>query len=185
MSYYNFYMGLNWRVGIHFGQNVAKNIDIKNSSYKSCLELNFLQKTQWTYTFISPRSEARRLQRLPFLKNYNVLEWEKRFTLGPNSAKNTYNIKKCLQQKLFRIKFSTNNSTDAYLYLPKEWSKGRGTFAIFKINYNVLVWESRFTLGLNASKSTDCIEKCFKQKLYKIKFPLKNSVGAYVYFPQY
>ncbi len=44
--------------------------------------------------------------------------------------------------------------------------------------------ESRFTLGLNAAKSTNCSEKCFKQKLYKIKFPMKNSVDAYACLPR-
>ncbi len=43
---------------------------------------------------------------------------------------------------------------------------------------NVLEWESRLTLGLNAAKSTDCIKKCSKQKLYNIKFPIKNLVGV-------
>ncbi len=33
-----------------------------------------------------------------------------------------------------------------------------------------------FTLRLNAAKSIDYIEKCFKQKLSKIKFSTKNSV---------
>ncbi len=49
---------------------------------------------------------------------------------------------------------------------------------------NALKWESRLTLELNAEKNTDCIEKCFKQKLYKIRIPAKNSVGAFLYFPQ-
>ncbi len=41
-----------------------------------------------------------------------------------------------------------------------------------------------FFLGLKASKIIDYIEKCFKQKLYKIKFPTKNSMGPYLYLPQ-
>ncbi len=32
----------------------------------------------------------------------------------------------------------------------------------------------RFTLRLNTAKSTNYIEKCFKQKLFKIKFPTKK-----------
>ncbi len=52
------------------------------------------------------------------------------------------------------------------------------------VYYNVLEWENRFTLGLNTAKSADCIEKCFKQKLYKIKFPTKNLVVACVYLHQ-
>ncbi len=34
-----------------------------------------------------------------------------------------------------------------------------------------LEWESRFTLGLNGAKNTHYINKSFKQKLFRIKFP--------------
>ncbi len=40
------------------------------------------------------------------------------------------------------------------------------------------------TLGLNAAKIIDYIEKCFKRKLRRIKFPTKNSVDADLYLPQ-
>ncbi len=40
---------------------------------------------------IFPRTGVRGLQRLPFLKIFNVLEWERRFPLGPNAAKNASN----------------------------------------------------------------------------------------------
>ncbi len=40
------------------------------------------------------------------------------------------------------------------------------------------------TLGLNAAKIIDYIEKCFKWKLCGIKFPAKNSVEAGLYLPQ-
>ncbi len=39
-------------------------------------------------------------------------------------------------------------------------------------------WESRFTLGLNAAKTNDYIRKCFKQKLFEIKFLTKNLVDT-------
>ncbi len=38
------------------------------------------------------------------------------------------------------------------------------------------------TLGLNAAKIIDYIEKYFKRKLRRIKFPAKNSVKADFYF---
>ncbi len=57
----------------------------KKDSNKSCSELNFQTKTYRTYMSISLRSGSTGLQRLSFLKFYNVLE----------SAKNTYYIKKC------------------------------------------------------------------------------------------
>ncbi len=42
----------------------------------------------------------------------------------------------------------------------------------------------KFILGLNAAKNTDYIEKCFEQKLRRIKVPKKNSVDEYLYVPQ-
>ncbi len=47
----------------------------------------------------------------------------------------------------------------------------------------VLELKSKLFLGLKASKIIDCIDNCFKQKLYKIKFPTKNSTGACLYLP--
>ncbi len=38
-------------------------------------------------------------------------------------------------------------------------------------------------LGLNAAKIIDYIEKYFKRKLCRIKFPAKNSVEADFYLP--
>ncbi len=50
------------------------------------------------------------------------MEWESRFALGQDSAKNIDYIEKSFKQKSFRIKFPTKNSLDIYLYLPEEWS---------------------------------------------------------------
>ncbi len=49
--------------------------------------------------------------------------------------------------------------------------------------YSVLEWESTFTLGQNTAKSSNYIEKCFTQKLSKIKFSPKNSIDANLYLP--
>ncbi len=57
---------------------------------------------------------------LPFLKYYNAQEWECIFTLGLNTAKDTDYIEKQFKQKLYRIKFPTENPVEAYLYLPWE-----------------------------------------------------------------
>ncbi len=51
------------------------------------------------------KMEIRASKNVPFLKYFNALEWESRFTLGPNATKNIKDIKKCFKQKLFRIKF--------------------------------------------------------------------------------
>ncbi len=79
----------------------------KNTSNKSCSELNFLQKTQETHMSIVLESRARGLQRLLFLKYYDVLKYENRFVLGLNAVKNSDYVTKCFKQKLFRVKFPT------------------------------------------------------------------------------
>ncbi len=85
--------------------------------YQKILRTKIVQ-TYWTYSSISSRIGARGLQRLSLVKYYNVLEWESRFTLGLNAAKNTDYFKKFFK-KLFRIKYHTENSVknslDAYL----------------------------------------------------------------------
>ncbi len=48
--------------------------------------------------------------------------------------------------------------------------------------YNALEWGSKFTIGLNTAKNIDYIEKCFKRKLRRIKFPTKNKLK---YFKNY
>ncbi len=82
-----------------------------------------------------------------------------------------------------KLKFLPKNSVDSYLYLPQGWSYRAPNICHFLNDDNVLKWRGRFTLMLNAAKSTDFIEKCVKQKLYKKKFPTRISVGACVYLP--
>ncbi len=41
-------------------------------------------------------------------------------------------------------------------------------------DHNLLEWEYRFTLGLNAATNTDYIKKRFEQKLFRIKFSRKK-----------
>ncbi len=50
----------------------------------------------------------------------------------------------------------------------------RGSKDVQYLKYNMLEWESRLILGLNAVKNVDYIEKWFKRKLRKIKFPTKT-----------
>ncbi len=56
---------------------------------------------------------------------------------------------------------------------PQKWSYRAPKIATFEI-------ESRITLELNPAKNTDYIRKYVK-KLFGIKFPSKNSMGAYLY----
>ncbi len=76
--------GMEWESSFKVQQ--CKNIVSKNASNKNCLELNFLHKTQWNHMSLSSRSGARGLERLPWLKYYNVMKWESRFTLRLNTA---------------------------------------------------------------------------------------------------
>ncbi len=50
--------------------------------------------------------------------------------------------------------------------------------------YYVLELECRFTLRLNTAKNINYMKKRFKSKLFRIKFPTKNSLGACVDLPQ-
>ncbi len=60
-----------------------------------------------------------RIKYLQFLLKYcNALEWERRFTLALNAAKNNDYIEKWCEQKVFIIKFPTKSSVNTYLYLP-------------------------------------------------------------------
>ncbi len=100
---------------------------------------------------------------LPFLKYKNTLEWGSKFTLSymlpkiPNVSKNASN-KSCAEWNFLQKTFSTHV---AICLLSGE--RGPAIFEILKTL-------SRFSLGLNAAKNTYYIEKCFKQKLRKIKF---------------
>ncbi len=61
----------------------------KKDSSKSCLELNSLQKSQWAHIFISHhRSKAKGLERLLWLKYYNVHKRQITFTFELNTVKN-------------------------------------------------------------------------------------------------
>ncbi len=99
-------------------------------------------------------------------------------TLGLNAAKIIDYIEKCFKRKLHIIRFPAKNSLEADLYLPQEWSYGTPNISF------VPELKSRFFLQLKGSKIIDCIEKCFEQKLYKIKFPTNNSMGPCLYLPQ-
>ncbi len=46
--------------------------------------------------------------------------------------------------------------------------------------YNVLKLGRRLTSGLSVTENTDFMKKCFKVKLFRIKFTEKKSEGAYV-----
>ncbi len=74
-----------------------------------------------------------------------------------NTAKSTNYIGKWFKQNLSEIKFSRENSLDAYLYLPQEWSYGALNICYF-LN-DALEWENRLILGLKATKRIPIVLK--------------------------
>ncbi len=70
------------------------------------------------------------LKDVSYLKYYNTLEWESRFTLGPKAAKNIDYIEKWFKWKLRKIKFPSENLVEAYVYLLQEWTGGIQRLAI-------------------------------------------------------
>ncbi len=61
-----------------------------------------------------------------------------------------------------------------HLYIsPRSGARGYQKLQFLKY-YNVLEWESGFTLGMDAANNTNYIKKSLKQKLFSIKFPTKT-----------
>ncbi len=118
------------------------------------------------------------------LKYYNVLVWKSRFTLVLNAAKNINHIKKCFRQKLFIIEFPTKKTQGTHISIYLRSGALEDPKDLPFLRYNAQEWEYILTLGLNTAKDIDYIEKWFKQKLHRIKFPKENPVEAYLYVPQ-
>ncbi len=57
----------------------------KNALNESCLELNFLQKSQWVHMYVSPKSGNKGLQRILFFKRSKM----RKFTFRLKAAKST------------------------------------------------------------------------------------------------
>ncbi len=88
----------NEKLGSLYGSMMPKiYMILKKAFNKSCLELNFIQKSPGAHLSISHRRGGRGLQRSICLKSYNVQKWKIRFTLLLNAAKNTHDIKKKLK----------------------------------------------------------------------------------------
>ncbi len=90
--------------------------------HKSCVELNFVQKTQRSLSLCLTEVQFGASKNFEFLTYYNALGGENTYISGLNAAKNIEHIEKCIKRKLHRIKFRTRNSMDVYLYLYQEWS---------------------------------------------------------------
>ncbi len=84
-------------------------------------------------------------------------------------------IEKWFIWKLCRIQFPAKTSQEGYFYLPQKWSRGSK-----HLPYNGIVGSFR----AEGFQNYHSIKKFFKQKLYEIKFPTKDSMGACLYLPQ-
>ncbi len=112
-----------WWVMVRFSQNATENNDVLKKWFEpNVFWIKYSTKNSGMHVSIYLCSWVRGLHRLSFLEYFNALEYESRFTSGLNTTKNTRDVKKCFKQKLFRIKFSSKNSANAYLYLAQKWS---------------------------------------------------------------
>ncbi len=67
---------------------------------------------------IAPKNGARRLQRLPYFKYYDIQKRESELSVRLSAAKITDYIKNHFKLKLLRIKFPTKNLMGAYADVP-------------------------------------------------------------------
>ncbi len=98
---------------------------IKNMSNESCLELNFIWKSQRMRIAISPRSAARWPQRFAIFE---------KIIMHPNGKIGSHRgwllqklqiyIEKCFKRKLFRIKFYTKTQWTLISIFPKNGARG-------------------------------------------------------------
>ncbi len=111
-------------------------IIMKNTSDKSCSQLNFPQKSQWGHIFISSWGGTRG-GGVPKISVFKILEYSqlRKFTLRLNAAKNTACNKIYFKYKLFPTKFFTKKSVGAYASISSR-SGTSGLFAFLKY-YNV------------------------------------------------
>ncbi len=84
-----------------------------------------------------------------------------------------------LNKNYIKIKFLQKIHWEHVFISSRSGARGHQRF----VNFEIVHWNSMFTLELNAVVSTDYIEKCFHQKISKIEFPTKTLLSAYVYLP--
>ncbi len=105
-----------------------------------------------------------------------------KFTFGLETAKNIDYIKKCFKQKLHKINFLKKKLTGCISLCTPRMELGDSKDLCF---WNIIMRRNeKVHFQARNCKNTDYIEKCFKQRLPRIKFPKKNSVDAYLYLLQ-
>ncbi len=98
----------NGKVDSVWGPTLPKiRIASKTASSKSCLKLNFVQKSQRTHMSISPQSGAWGIERFTSLKNNDIQKPESRYSLGLDAAKNTH--KAYLNKSCSKLNFVQKN----------------------------------------------------------------------------
>ncbi len=105
----------------------------KKASHNSCLEFNFVQKSQRMHMSISPIRGARGLQRSVCLKSYYVQKWEIRFTLWLNAAKNMHYMKKKLRMKVVQNWISYKKVRERIYLSPPRVELGAPMISVFEI----------------------------------------------------
>ncbi len=93
------------------------------------LRIKFRRKNSlgaYVYTALSPlfQSGARELERLMWLKHYNVLKWQIAFILGLNADKNTDSMEKASSKSY--LKLHSLQKTQWACICISLWSKARG-----------------------------------------------------------
>ncbi len=124
------------------GGDAAKILIIsKNGLNESCAKLNFLQKTQWKHNSIYSWNGTRGLQKCAVFEilTYNTLEWESRFTLGLNPAKNIDYIENCSNESCTKLNFLQKTQWKNISIYPKSgaWEIQRFVFLKYYL-YNAL-----------------------------------------------
>ncbi len=114
-------------------------IILKNVLNKSCVELNFPQKTQWKHISPYPRSRARGLYRFALLKYYNALKWE---SLQLTAARNTDYIKNASYKSCAELNFLQKKRTGCISLSAPGVEVGAPMFCFFVLKYYTLKWES-------------------------------------------
>ncbi len=131
---------------------------------KNVEKISYLKKKKILKKFIKEKS----LKKIVYLEKKKYLR--KFWTWKPENAI-TILGKFCTWKKLLKSEVGQKKFWKKVVPRIKHF----GTIKICHFWSNALEWESRFTLGLDAAKGIDYIEKCFEQNLSKIKFPTKNS----------
>ncbi len=81
------------------------NVKSERASNKSCSELNCVRKSPRAHMSISPRSGARGLEKLIWLKYNIILKRENTFALGLNAAKICITYKKASDKGCLELNF--------------------------------------------------------------------------------